>query len=338
MNRPASPSTEPRDIDWLAPLSLIMIVELSLAHSFQLGSLWPVYSLFAVAAALTFMFAAAFRLLFRLFKEGEQRPIPRIAREVWNSRSRIAFVVAGLIVVTMNACAITASKAHIQNYIPFYADPVLANLDRAIFGEDAWQWSHALFGWAFKPISAVYGTWLFGQIALVTILLFAAPSKLKTQALIARSLMWLLLGIVLAYALSSAGPVFYDQVYGGTRFEGLQRLIESDFATAAPEQYLWDVHQRGGLEFGSGISAMPSLHVAGATWLALVLAAAFPRLAPLGWIYVALIYVGSLITGWHYGLDGIVGVTGVVLIWKLAGQVANWRSHLAQAPAVAALL
>jgi hypothetical protein len=320
---------ESRDIDWLVPLALIMAFELALSRSFPIGNLLPTYALFAVAASLIFALIAAARLLFSLYAEGEQHPISRLGKEAWNARMRIGFLLAGLVSVTFSACAITALKSGIQRLVPFYADPALADFDRLIFGEDAWRFTNALFGWTFPLVSTIYGTWLFGQTATLTGVLFAPPSKWKTQALLTHALIWLLLGIVLAYAFSSAGPIFYDQVYGGARFAELRQLMESSTLTAAPQQYLWQAHQSGNLDFAAGISAMPSLHLAGATWLALVIGGAFPRLKPALWVYVALIYLGSLMTGWHYSLDGFVGITGAALIWKAAGRLATWRSRVA---------
>jgi len=317
-----------RDIDWLVPLGLVMTVELFLSRALPIGNLLPTYTLFAIGASLIFAMIAAVRMLVRLYREGERRPASRLLTECWNARWRIAFLLAGLATVTLSACAITALKSQIQRHVPFYADPALANFDRMIFGEDSWRLTHTLFGWAFPELDVLYATWLFGQTATLTGVLFAAPSRFKNQALITHSLIWLLLGIAAAYALSSAGPIFYDQVYGGTRFAELRHLIASSTLTAAPQDYLWKSHEGGTLDFGAGISAMPSLHVAGATWLALVIGAAFPRLKPFIWTYPVLIYLGSMMTGWHYALDGIVGAGGAVLIWKVAGQLANWRSYL----------
>ena len=54
----------------------------------------------------------------------------------------------------------------------------------------------------------------------------ARPSALKSRALIALALTWLLVGIGGAYLLSSAGPIFYDTVLGGDTFRGLTLALE----------------------------------------------------------------------------------------------------------------
>jgi hypothetical protein len=38
---------------------------------------------------------------------------------------------------------------------------------------------------------------------------------------VAYGLIWLLLGVGLAYAVPSAGPIFYDRIYGGHQFAGI---------------------------------------------------------------------------------------------------------------------
>jgi hypothetical protein len=322
-----------RDIDWFVPLCLVTGLELLLSGSFDFGGIFPAYLLLTVAGALVFAFSIALRTVFTFYRQGEQRPTARLAETAWDSRSRMAFILATLIIATLSGCAITAMKYGIPQLVPFYADPALAKLDRMIFGQDAWRWTHAMFGWAFAPINVLYGTWAFGQVATFTAVLFSAPSNFKTQALIAHMLMWLLLGVVLAYAFSSVGPIFYEQVYGGTQFSGFAEVFDHDPSTVGPAHYLWKAYENGALVPAAGISAMPSLHVAGATWAALVFGTAFPRLSRLGWVYVALIYLGSMMTGWHYATDGIVGVSGVLLVWKLAGKLADWRQQWSAMPA-----
>lgn len=319
---------ESRDIDWFVPLCVIAAIELLLSGIFAVRQLFPTYMLLAGAAALLFAFGTAVWLVVGLFRHGEEQPIGRLIEMARDGRSRMAYLLLGLIVATVSACAVTALKSGITNLVPFYADPFLAKVDRAIFGEDAWRWTNAVFGWAFLPLSLLYATWLFGQVATTTAVLFSRPSQRKSQALIAHVLMWFVLGIVLAYALSSAGPVFYDQVYGGMEFRGLGGMLARSTLTAGADQYLWHVHQANTVQFAAGISAMPSMHVAGATWLALVLSAACPRLRPACYLYVGMIYLGSMMTGWHYSLDGIVGCSGALLMWKAAGMVARWRGIL----------
>lgn len=67
-----------------------------------------------------------------------------------------------------------------------------------------------------------------------------------------------------------------------------------------------------GLNPAFGIAAMPSLHVAGQAFLALWLRRRHPRAALVAWLVTALTFFGSLVTGWHYAVDGYAGA---LLAW-----------------------
>ena len=83
---------------------------------------------------------------------------------------------------------------------------------------------------------------------------------------------------------------------------------------------LWDAYGAGhGVRLGSGISAMPSMHVASSV-LFFLLARRVGRAA--GWafgIFALLIFVGSVHLAWHYALDGYVGAAGALLLWRAVG-------------------
>jgi hypothetical protein len=222
--------------------------------------------------------------------------------------------------------AFSVLKAQIPIAVPFYADRALADFDLWLFGQDAWRWSAKYFGFLIYPVSVIYGAWLMTQFILFTVVVMSKPSQLKSQAIIAYGLMWLLLGIFLAYACSSVGPVFYDRLYGGQRFADLEEMLRSTFAVTGAADYLWARHMAGDASVGGGISAMPSLHLAGTLWLALIIRRAWPRLAFIGWAYLAVIYLGSILLGWHYSTDGLVGLAGALLMWKWAGRIIEWRS------------
>jgi len=61
-----------------------------------------------------------------------------------------------------------------------------------------------------------------------------------------------------------------------------------------------------------GIAAMPSLHVAAQAFVAFFARRRQPRLALVFGLLTALTFFGSLVTGWHYAVDGYAGV---LLAW-----------------------
>lgn len=85
---------------------------------------------------------------------------------------------------------------------------------------------------------------------------------------------------------------------------------------------------RGSDNFGAGISAMPSLHVAIAF---LTVQVAFSRSKRWSLRFAALAYflvilVGSVHLGWHYLLDGLVSIAAMVPLWIRAGKLVDWLS------------
>lgn len=67
---------------------------------------------------------------------------------------------------------------------------------------------------------------------------------------------------------------------------------------------------------------MPSVHCAMALWLVLTVHSYARRWTPVAGAYAALIWLGSVHLGWHYVLDGAVGMLGAVAVWHLAPRLA----------------
>ena len=89
--------------------------------------------------------------------------------------------------------------------------------------------------------------------------------------------------------------------------------------------YLWEVYSQGGLNIGSGISAMPSMHVS-LSWLGFLLFCNVNKaLALLVLGYVLVIMVGSVHLGWHYAVDGFLAIITTSVIWLAVGAWGRFR-------------
>ncbi len=66
---------------------------------------------------------------------------------------------------------------------------------------------------------------------------------------------------------------------------------------------------------GSGISAMPSMHVSMSVLMALGVSSLNKKLGFAFWGFTLIIYIGSFLLGWHYAVDGLVSAPITVFIW-----------------------
>ena len=176
----------------------------------------------------------------------------------WPERWKPAL--AGTILAGVGASLFLPLKYAIPTVIPFWLDPPLANIEASLFGSDPWRLLDPMLGWAAVPVDRVYAIWLPIQSLILFSVMLAAPSRAKSRALIAYSLGWLVLGVGAALILSSAGPIFYDRLFSGTRFAALHDMLiaRGAWMVLAESDAMWMSHATGHPGLVAGISAMPS--------------------------------------------------------------------------------
>ena len=231
-----------------------------------------------------------------------------------------------LIALPLHFEAATLIKQAIPEIQPFYADNALIELDRIVFfGHDAWELTHAVIGESgTRAIDLAYASWVVVQISMTVFLVLGRDHWFKIRTTLSLQIAWLLLGGGLATMFASVGPCFMDDFFGSNQFSPLMTKLESydDLLALDAMAYLLEV--QGNTAVGGGISAMPSLHVGVSALIALAVRDAWPRWQPLGWIYLAVMYVGSIHLGWHYASDGLVAGLSVWAIWVLCGRYCDW--------------
>jgi hypothetical protein len=261
--------------------------------------------------------------------------VSRTLAERWSRDFGASLLWPPLLFATLMA-SFNAFKQMVLPLAGYGLDPWLAEADRMLFlGADGWRVTHAVFGsdQMTSALDRLYHGW-FVPMALGVIIcawLPAATYRLRTQYLLSYTGVWVILGSVLAFLFPSAGPCFYSRLVGpSAEYEPLmQRLAEIQTASGEPlialrnQALLLNANGGDQLVMGGGISAMPSVHNGLAVLFAL---AAWKVNRPLGAllaVYAAVIWIGSVHLGWHYGLDGVVAALVTFAIWHASGLLAD---------------
>lgn len=310
----------PRDSSWIIPAAILLLVQhasawlISQAVHFTERPPTASYMIMALVLSVAGGLVIFLQKLFVMWRQGEANPTKRIREE--SDYGAVATYILGFQLVGLQMAALTWLKEMLPLVIPFWADPMLASLERSILTIDAWRLvPEALV----RPLDVIYPSWAPIKFLALLLMLCLPASKLKSTALLAYFLTLGLMGVTGQYLFSSVGPIFYDRLLGGDHFAPLTaRLQEQAPIASLASSYLWNsfVMQEPGI--GAGISAMPSVHVASTTWMALALSAAWPKARVLVWSFWLAIFIGSFALGWHYVLDSVVGTIGAIACWKLA--------------------
>ena len=237
-------------------------------------------------------------------------------------------------------------KSLIPYFHPYSWDNTFMVWDRTLFfGHDAWQVLHPLIGYPLITfaISNCYQAWILLIYAGCLYLCFyPVDPRMRRAFFMTFFLCWTLLGSALATALSSVGPCFVQPIFGNPHFEPLMAYLRSVNETYPimalnVQDLLLTWHRQSSHGLGSGITAMPSMHVSDA-FLFFLAMRHVSRVAK--WFFLAffvVILLGSVHLGYHYALDGIVAIIATAALWKLSwlffeGYDRWWKSVAAAAP------
>jgi hypothetical protein len=238
----------------------------------------------------------------------------------------------GCVLLACFMAAFLYDKMLIPQIVPFQWDETFARWDYLLFaGHHPWQILHPLLASPLVTIvlDVAYSSWvpivfLFWAGALASP---RVPEALRLRYWMATVASWILLGLVMATLLSSAGPCYFAEFAPGAAnpYAGLEAYLAevsaaNPLASTFTKEFLWEAFT-GQHSLPGGISAMPSMHNAQA---ALFVAFAYSLNRRFGHVmlaYAALIFLGSIHLAWHYAIDGIVGVAGALAIWWACGLI-----------------
>lgn len=276
------------------------------------------------AVSLVALLSWVFVEVAKLAPSRAERPLQIVAARLGRPVQMI--VLPGLIFPIFLG-AYTWAKCSIPFTVGYGWERTWSDADRLLLGSDAWQITHAIM----PPSTAFAWTYFYAVIwgfALVFsgALIAAFASRRHTAIFFTAMMMsWLIGGVGLAYAISAAGPVFAHLVDPevGSRFSMLRAdlitlLGNENFVMRAQRYLAGGMNVKIALQ-GSGVSAMPSMHIATATIL--VLASLRTR-----WLYPALAFllltfVGSVHLGYHYAVDAPVAALVAAVCWWFAVRI-----------------
>jgi len=252
----------------------------------------------------------------------------------------VARYVYGFAVLAVFMAAFLHNKMLIPEISPFAWDETFARWDKALFGGyHPWQLLQPMFGYPVftRIVDYAYVGWVPGVFLFWSWMIASrkVSPELRRQYWTATVLSWILLGIVMATMLSSAGPCFTPMLFPAEAADYAplnayladlhQTFILSSSLT---KEHLWDVYSGVSTEPG-GISAMPSMHNAQALLFVLAAYRVNRGLGHLMLLYAILIFLGSILLAWHYAVDGLIGMAGAYAIWWIVGRYAQGRTSRA---------
>lgn len=253
----------------------------------------------------------------------------RHPRRFWSALepARLAGSVMMALVFVPFQATFQALKQAIGPVIGFRFDRPFATLDALLHGGDAWRLLDPLLVTApgVWVLDVAYSLWFAVLNVTLLWLCWSGDRPLRRRALVAFTWLWIAGGTLGAAVGASAGPCYYDKVTGNDRFVPLLRQLDAQstadgmpLKARALQAWAWNPSGDDMWAQFAGISAMPSMHVALAVFVAIV---AWNTSRPLGatlWLYALLIQVGSVALGWHYAVDGYAGAVIAWVVWVLS--------------------
>jgi len=298
----------------LAYVAIAFVVARAGEVPFSLGLYGPLWLIFGVLGAVAFA-------------------VKTVLPARWRIAERLALAGPVLLVAPAFFSAFTSLKSGLSRLHPYTWDAAIAGWDRALFGQDAWRVLQPALGHPPMTfaLSVLYSGWHAAMLSIFGGLCFSLTRPaLRLQALIALVGCWALLGTWAATILASVGPCFVGPLHIAAP-DGF--APQAAYLQAANRELpIWEFAEQSRLlnaaaagrpVLGSGISAMPSMHVAVAMLMMLVAWRFGRRAGVIGSLYFAIIVLGSIHLGWHYAMDGIAGAAGAWALWLAAGPVAR---------------
>lgn len=197
---------------------------------------------------------------------------------------------------------------------PVLYDAALYRIDeRIFFGMSPPIFFLQLFsnGWFLRFIDRAYANFFIAGMLFAIGYFFSMPKRrIRITFLTSSTLMWLA-GAWLYMLVPSLGPAYRFPDIWLPYVKELPRTQWSQSMLMRNYQAVIRLAQGGGPEkivLSFGVAAFPSLHVATQTQVAIWMRKEWRPGATVFALAALIVFIGSMITGWHYLIDGIAGV------------------------------
>jgi hypothetical protein len=240
-------------------------------------------------------------------------------------------ILAALVALIVMVSCFTVYKSKVVGADGYGYDAMFIAWDRTLFGgQDPWVLSHAVLSTPVltKAIDFLYHPAFFPMVVGYTVCIAAqGRPALRYTYMVSYLASVVIIGMIMASAMHSAGPVYDGVLFGdGTTFAPLidrlaaQNEAAGPFSAVFAQGYLLRLNELGVSGLGGGISAMPSMHIVLAFLWVLPAWHLNRVLGAIITFYALIIWIGSVHLGWHYFVDGLVGVAVLGAIWYAAGR------------------
>lgn len=299
---------------------------------FGLDGVYQNTRFYLLSAAIVLVGGAVWRLV----RDKPARPTGYLVQRYLidaDRREVLIGAVPGLIVLCGFMPFFSALKSAIPLYASYDWDRTFIAWERGLLlGHDAWQLLQPLLGhpWITATLSVLYHLWILICYPGTVLFLFAPiDNRLRRRFLLGFVLAWSLIGGVLAMVFASYGPCFVGPLAGIPDFDAQMAYLraantQAPVMTLEVQDMLLARFHAADNGLGSGVSAMPSMHIAMCTLFYLAMREMNPAMGKAALVFGLVIWIGSVHLAYHYALDGVVSVIAVALIWKGCGLLIDW--------------